>query len=57
VIDLDAYNNMEVYVAINYITEFYDDPTLPPPFQKGGNCLLLDDFTISTQDYWERRTL
>lgn len=49
VIDLDAYNNMEVYVAINYITEFYDDPTLPPPFQKGGNCLLLDDFTISTQ--------
>lgn len=48
VIDLDAYSNMEVYLAIHYISEIYDNPFFPDHLQKRALSLLLDDFTVST---------
>lgn len=48
VIDLDAYSNTEVYLAIHYISEFYDNPLFPEHLQKRAVCLLLDDFTVTT---------
>ncbi|WP_448606275.1 choice-of-anchor J domain-containing protein [Paenimyroides ceti] len=51
VIDLDNYSNMEVYLAINYISEIYniDEIVFPEHLQKRANVLLLDDFTVTTQ--------
>lgn len=45
-IDLDAYANQEVYIAINYISSIYDNPQAPPQLQKRATSLLLDDFTV-----------
>ncbi|MBA9073491.1 hypothetical protein GGR22_001617 [Flavobacterium gossypii] len=46
VIDLDQYKNQEVYLAINYISAFYDYPFLPDHLQKKALSLLMDDFLV-----------
>lgn len=48
-INLDDYSNREVYIAINYISEFYDNILFPQHLQKRANALLLDDFTVTTE--------
>lgn len=46
-IDLDDYSNQNVYLAIHYISEIYDNPSFPPHLQKRANALLMDDFTVT----------
>lgn len=48
-IDLDEYSNQDVYIAIHYISEIYDNPQFPPHLQKRANALLMDDFLVTTK--------
>lgn len=49
IVNLDNYKGQEVYIAINCISSFYDNPQAPTHLQKRSFVFLIDDFKVTSK--------